>query len=261
MSNHREGRLAGKIAIVTGGASGIGRAAAQRLALEGAVIVVADLQEDAAKEVANAINKTGASATAVACNVSLEEQVRHLARRALDLHGRIDILANVAGISPKKAPVEDTSIEDFNRILSVNLVGTFLCIKHVAAAMKKQRYGRIVNVASMAAIYPTTMGNNAYSASKGGVAAMTRQLVLEMSPHQITVNAVAPGPTRTPMTEAGGVNRLQSRLPSIPLGRLGAAEDIAAAIAYLASDDASYMTGQMLVIDGGMTAVLNPPPG
>ena len=251
-------RFAGRVAIVTGGASGIGRATAQRLAREGAAVVVADVQEGAAKEVADALAAHDARASAVACNVTSEDQVRAMVDHALKLHGRVDILANVAGVTAKKASVDTLTLEEFNRVIAINLAGTFLCAKHASAAMKKQRYGRIVNVASTTAVYPTSFGNTPYTASKGGVAAITRQWVLELSAFGITVNAVAPGPTRTPLTEAIGEAMLQNRLRSIPLGRLGTAEDMAAAIAYFASDDAAYVTGQMLVVDGGMIVTLNP---
>jgi 3-oxoacyl-[acyl-carrier protein] reductase len=262
MSNADAGgeRFAGRVAIVTGGASGIGRATAQRLAREGAAVVVADMQEAVATEVAEALAAHGARASAVPCNVTSEEQVSAMVEHAMKLYGRVDILANVAGVTAKKASVDTLTLEEFNRVIAINLAGTFLCAKHASAVMKKQRYGRIVNVASTTAVYPTSFGNTPYTASKGGVAAITRQWVLELSSFGITVNAVAPGPTRTPLTENIGEAMLQNRLRSIPVGRLGTGEDMAAAIAFFASEDASYVTGQMLVVDGGLTVVMNPHP-
>ena len=254
-------RFAGRIAIVTGGASGIGRAAAQRLTREGAAVVVADVQEAAAKEVADALAAQNVRASAVACDVTSEDQVRGMVDQAMKLYGRVDILANVAGVTAKKASIDTMTLAEFSRVIAINLAGTFLCAKHASAVMKKQRYGRIVNVASTTAVYPTSFGNTPYTASKGGVAAMTRQWVLELSSFGITVNTVAPGPTRTPLTESIGEAMLQNRLRAIPLGRLGTAEDMAAAIAFFASEDASYVTGQMLVVDGGMTVTLNPARG
>jgi 3-oxoacyl-[acyl-carrier protein] reductase len=249
------GRHAGKSAIVTGGAMGIGGATAKRLAAEGATVTIADLNEAAAAETVRAIAAAGGKATAVACNVTSEDAVRALVEGVLARHGRIDILANVAGVTTKKAPVDEMTLEEFRRVTSINIEGTFLCTKHAARAMKAQRYGRIVNVSSTTSIIPTTFGNTPYTASKGAVSAMTRQWVMDLAAHGITVNAVAPGPTRTPLTEGLGAQMLADRLKIIPAGRIGEVEDQAAAIAFLASDDAGYINGQVLVVDGGMTVV------
>ncbi len=249
------GRHAGKIAIVTGGAMGIGRATAMRLGSEGATVVVADVQEAGAADTAKAIGMTGGKAFAVACNVASEDAVRAMVEGVLKQHGRIDILANVAGVTTKKASVDEMTLEEFRRVTTINLEGTFLCAKYASRAMKQQKYGRIINVSSTTSIMPTTYGNTPYTASKGGVSAMTRQWVLDLAAYGITVNAVAPGPTRTPLTEGLGEQMLKDRLKIIPSGRLGEPDDIAAAIAFLASDDASYINGQVLVVDGGMTVV------
>ena len=182
--------------------------------------------------------------------------IKRLVERALSQHGKLDILANVAGVSSRHDPIYTASLEEFNRITSINLAGTFLCIKHASAAMKERRYGRIVNVASIASFRTGAKGNAAYSASKGGVKAMTHQLVLDLSEFGITVNAVAPGVIQTPMTAGGGIERLNARARLIPLGRVGQPEDIAVAIAFLASEEAAFITGQMLTVDGGMTSVV-----
>ena len=185
MSN-ATGRLAGKIAIVTGGAMGIGRATALRLAADGATVMVADLQEAQANDTVKAIIAAGGKAAATACNVASEDAVRAMVEGTLAKFGRIDILANVAGVTNKKAPVDEMTLEEFRRVTTINLEGTFLCVKYVARAMKQQKYGRIVNVSSTTSIMPTTYGNTAYTASKGAVSAMTRQWVLDLAEHGIT---------------------------------------------------------------------------
>ena len=149
----------------------------------------------------------------------------------------------------------EMTLEEFRRVTTINIEGTFLCSKYAAKTMKQQKYGHIVNVSSTTSVMPTTYGNTAYTASKGAVSAMTRQWVLDLAEHGITVNAVAPGPTLTPLVAGLGEQMQKDRIRIIPSGRLGLPEDIAAAIAFLASDDASYVNGQVLVVDGGMTVV------
>ena len=249
-------RHQGRVAIVTGAASGIGRATAIRLASEGATVVLADMQGDKLEATATEIASKGGIASGMPCNIADEGEVKRLVEHALSKHGKLDILANVAGVSSRHDPIYTASLEEFNRITSINLAGTFLCIKHASAAMKERRYGRIVNVSSIASFRTGAKGNAAYSASKGGVKAMTHQLVLDLSEFGITVNAVAPGVIQTPMTSGGGIERLNARARLIPLGRVGQPEDIAVAIAFLASEEAAFITGQMLTVDGGMTSVV-----
>ncbi|MBM3345231.1 MAG: SDR family oxidoreductase [Betaproteobacteria bacterium] len=251
------GRFDGRVAIVTGGAMGIGGAAARRLAREGATVVIADLDEKAGAENVRTITETGGKAGFVTCNVTDEAAVRALMNGTLATHGRIDILANVAGVSTKQAAVYDMPLEEFRRVTRINIEGTFLCTKYAARAMMARKYGRIINISSTTSIMPTSFGNTPYTASKGAVSALTRQWVMELAEHGITVNAVAPGPTRTPLTEARGPKMLADREKLIPCGRIGEPEDQAAAIAFLASDDASYINGQVLVVDGGLTVVRN----
>ena len=248
-------RFKGRVAVVTGGAMGIGGATAQRLASEGATVVIADLNEAAAASNVKAIEAAGGKASFVPCNVTSEEAVRSLMEGVVAKHGRIDILANVAGVTNKKASVDEMTLEEFRRVTTLNIEGTFLCSKYAAKAMKQQKYGHIVNVSSTTSVMPTTYGNTAYTASKGAVSAMTRQWVLDLAAHGITVNAVAPGPTLTPLVAGLGEQMQKDSIRIIPSGRLGLPEGIAAAIAFLASDDASYVNGQVLVVDGGMTVV------
>jgi len=248
-------RFKGRVAVVTGGAMGIGGATAQRLASEGATVVIADLNETAAAANVKAITAAGGKVSFVPCNVTSEEAVRALMEGVVAKHGRIDILANVAGVTNKKASMDEMTLEEFRRVTTINIEGTFLCSKYAAKVMKQQKYGHIVNVSSTTSVMPTTFGNTAYTASKGAVSAMTRQWVLDLAEHGITVNAVAPGPTLTPLVAGLGEQMQKDRIRIIPSGRLGLPEDIAAAIAFLASDDASYVNGQVLVVDGGMTVV------
>jgi NAD(P)-dependent dehydrogenase (short-subunit alcohol dehydrogenase family) len=251
------GRFNGRVAVVTGGAMGIGGAAARRLAREGATVVIADRDEKAGAENVKTITAAGGKASFVACNVTDEASVRALMEGTLAKHGRIDILANVAGVTAKKAGVDEMTLEEFRRVTTINIEGTFLCTKYAARAMKAAKYGRIINISSTTSIMPTSFGNSPYTASKGAVSAMTRQWVMELAEYGIAVNAVAPGPTRSPMTEALGPKMLADRLKIIPAGRIGEPEDQAAAIAFLASEEAGYINGQVLVVDGGMTVARN----
>lgn len=248
-------RLAGLVAVVTGGASGIGKATARRLATEGASVVIADVQEQVALEVAQAIVAEGGIAAAVTCDVANEESVKKLFEQADERFSRVDILANIAGVIGEAQPIDELNVEEYERVTSVNLLGTLLCIKHAASRMKRQRFGRIVNISSMVVTRPQSLYLNSYTASKGGVAAMNGQLVLELSSHGITINAVAPGIIDTPMLQLRGKKFIEQRNALIPVGRFGRPEDIAAAIAFLVSEDGSYMNGQTLLMDGGITAV------
>jgi NAD(P)-dependent dehydrogenase (short-subunit alcohol dehydrogenase family) len=249
-------RLQGKVAIVTGAASGIAKATAQRFLAEGAHVTALDVNTPLLEQFQSE-DKSGRLKTA-SCDIAREDSVKAVFERTLKEQGRIDILANVAGVTAPRLLVEEMPLEEFQRVLSVNLIGTFLCIKHAAPAMKKQRYGRIVNVASISGYRPTINTNVAYTASKGGIIALSRQLVKELSPYGITINSVAPGVIQTPLTEGvaqveGGVAR---RARFVPLGRIAQPQEVAAAMAFLASHEGGYINGEMLVIDGGMTAIV-----
>jgi NAD(P)-dependent dehydrogenase (short-subunit alcohol dehydrogenase family) len=250
-------RLRDKVALVTGAGSGIGRATALRLASEGALLTLADLRAEAAAETAAAARSHGAQAVAVGGDVGQAVDAERFVATAVETYGRLDVLANVAGINIRKS-LEATTVEDWQRVIAVNLTGVFLCTKYAVGPMKRQRSGRIINIASISGM--TGLGYAAYCASKGGVIALTRELVTELSPYGITINAIAPGVVETSMNRelleaAPHVREAMRR--ATPIGRLGRPEEIAAVAAFLASDDASFITGHVLVADGGMTAMVN----
>lgn len=241
------GRLVGKVAVVTGAASGMGRAVAERLTAEGAAVVGFDRAgPDAGEHVVAWVQG----------DVAREDDVAGAMATVVAGHARIDVLVNAAGVVGGGELVEETSVETWRRVLETNLMGTFLCIKHVVPPMKEHGVGAIVNFASTTALRPSQVGTSPYTASKGGVAALTRQLVLELAPFGITVNAIAPGPVPTAMTAHHGEDWAREKARVIPAGRLGRPDEAAAAVAFLVSDEARYVNGQVLAMDGGMTSVV-----
>lgn len=243
--------LQGKTAIVTGGGRGIGRAVCLELARGGADIVLCYAGGEAtARQTAGACEALGVRAAAVRCDVSEPGQVARLAETALHEFGRIDILVNNAGIT-RDGLLMSMKEEDFDQVLATNLKGTFLCMKAVSRQMVKQRYGRIVNLSSVVGLRGNG-GQVNYAASKAGVVGMTKSAAKELAGRNITVNAIAPGFIDTDMTAAMPEKARDAMLTAIPMGKLGAAEDVAKAAAFLASDDAAYITGQVLCVDGGM---------
>ena len=243
--------LQGKTAIVTGGGRGIGRAVCLELARGGADIVLCYAGGEAtARQTAGACEALGGRAAAVRCDVSEPGQVARLAETALHEFGRIDILVNNAGIT-RDGLLMSMKEEDFDQVLATNLKGTFLCMKAVSRQMVKQRYGRIVNLSSVVGLRGNG-GQVNYAASKAGVEGMTKSAAKELAGRNITVNAIAPGFIDTDMTAAMPEKARDAMLTAIPMGKLGAAEDVAKAAAFLASDDAAYITGQVLCVDGGM---------
>ena len=243
--------LQGKTAIVTGGGRGIGRAVCLELARGGADIVLCYAGGEAtARQTAGACEALGGRAAAVRCDVSEPGQVARLAETALHEFGRIDILVNNAGIT-RDGLLMSMKEEDFDQVLATNLKGTFLCMKAVSRQMVKQRYGRIVNLSSVVGLRGNG-GQVNYAASKAGVVGMTKSAAKELAGRDITVNAIAPGFIDTDMTAAMPEKARDAMLTAIPMGKLGAAEDVAKAAAFLASDDAAYITGQVLCVDGGM---------
>lgn len=254
--------LSGKTAIVTGGAVGIGFGIASRLAEAGAAVVIADLnQEDAGAAEAKLLEK-GFKVKAIQTNVASEDEVKRLVAQTVSTYGGLDILVNNAGIYPN-IPVTKMALSDFEKILAVNLKGIFLTTKYSSEQMIKQgRGGKIINVTSIDALHPSMVGLAAYDASKHGAWGFTKNVALELAPHKIWVNAIAPGGIATP-----GVAKMQSGAPTpagvdpkqmiegflskIPMHRMGEPEDIGKVALFLASDMSSYMTGTQVVVDGG----------
>ena len=241
----------GKTAVVTGGSRGLGRAVCLELAAGGANVVLCYAgNENAANETAAACEALGAKVLAVRCDVADSAQVKALIDEALKVFGRIDILVNNAGIT-RDGLLMMMKETDFDDVINTNLKGAFLCMKAVARTMMKQRYGRIVNLSSVVGLRGNA-GQVNYAASKAGVIGMTKSLAKELASRGVTVNAVAPGFMETDMTAAMPEAAKTATLAAIPMGRMGAAEDVAKAVAFLASEEAGYITGQVVAVDGGM---------
>ena len=247
------GRLDGRVAVITGGASGIGRASAIRLADEGAKVVVADLDADAAGAVAKEVG-----GLAVVADVTDEDAVRSMYATAHDVYGAIDIAFNNAGISP---PEDDsilvTELDAWRRVQEVNLTSVYLCCRHVLPYMQRQGRGSIINAASFVAVLGAATSQISYTASKGGVLAMSRELGVQFAREGIRVNALCPGPVNTPLLQelfAADPERAARRLVHVPIGRFAEPSEIAAAVAFLASDDASFVTASTFLVDGGISA-------
>jgi 3-oxoacyl-[acyl-carrier protein] reductase len=238
-------------AIVTGGSRGIGRAIALRLAKEGANIVINySNKEEEALSVVKEAEKYGVKAICFKADISKSEEVEELFQQALSLTGHIDILVNNAGIT-KDNLILRMKEEDFDRVIDINLKGTYNCLKKVSRIMLKQRYGRIVNLSSVVGLRGNT-GQVNYAASKAGVIGMTKSLAKELASRNITVNAVAPGMIETKMSDQMTDVAKEAMLAMIPVGKIGQPEDVANAVAFLAAEEAAYITGQVLCVDGGM---------
>ncbi|MEM1654910.1 MAG: SDR family oxidoreductase [Nitrososphaerota archaeon] len=245
-------RLKDKVAIVTGGASGIGFAIAAKFASEGAKVVIIDITGDKAEEAAERIRKSGGEAIAFQGDVSSRGRVEEIISEVLRRYGKIDILVNNVGIYRGKSFWEEP-LEFWELLFKVNVLGIVIPSQVVVKHMMERRSGVIINISSKAAVVGEP-GHAAYSASKGAVLSLTRAMAVELAPYNIRVNAICPGPTETPLlfavTDEDERKRMASRCI---LGRLAKPEDIAGAALYLASDEASYVTGQALIVDGGMT--------
>ena len=244
--------FAGKTAVVTGGSRGIGRAICEELARGGANVVLCYAgRAEAAQETVTACEDLGAKALAVQCNVADEAQVKALMDAAVKEFGRIDILVNNAGVT-RDGLVMMMKEADFDAVIDTNLKGTFLCMKAVSRIMMKQRYGRIVNLSSVVGLRGNA-GQVNYAASKAGVIGLTKSLARELARRNITANAVAPGFIATDMTDALSDAQREAIVSRIGSGRLGEPDDIAHLVRFLASDEASYITGQVICVDGGMS--------
>lgn len=251
------GKLDGKVALVTGGASGIGAATVRLFAAEGARVVIADMQDDKGQEVARALGADGAF---VHVNVTLEAEVQAAVETAVERWGRLDCLFNNAGFGGALGPIESTSVEEYDMTFDVLLKGVFLGIKHAAPVMKRQRTGSILSTASVAGI-EAGVGPHLYSVAKAGVIHLTKSVALELGEYGLRANCICPGAIVTPLAvgkpapterQVEGLRRGAADMHA--LGRVGEPEEIAHAALWLASDDASFVTGQALAVDGGITA-------
>ncbi len=247
-------RLKGKVAIVTGGGLGIGRAIAATFAREGARVVVADLNEGAGRETVGTIQASGGKACFVRTDVSKVKDTQHMIDVTLATYGRLDILVNNAGVYTR-GDVVSTSLEAWNRLLSVNLTGVFLCCKAAIPALRQGGGGAIINISSSVGWQYAAPGIAAYAASKFGVTGLTKAMACDHLPENIRVNCICPGPTDTPLIRGSRTSQeLQAFMEAQPIGRLGSPEEIAAAALFLASDEASFVTGVALPVDGGQAA-------
>lgn len=251
-------QLKDKIAIVTGARRGMGRTHALALAEEGAKVVVSDISLEDCEKVADEVKSSGGQAVAVKCDVTSKKEIDEMVKKTLDEFGKIDILANNAGILQFKPFLELTE-QDWDKMMAVNLKGYFLCAQACAKEMAKQKSGSIINISSIAmgqvgVGYPQIVH---YCASKGGITAMTEAMSLELAPLNIRVNAISPGAIDTPMVDAikQDPKTLEQSLARIPMHRMGNPEEVSNVVVFLASDKSSYMTGSVIVVDGGYLAM------
>ena len=244
-------RLKNKAAIITGAGSGLGEAIARRFAVEGASLLICDRNVEAVEALSNELSTHPYGVRACEADVSDSRAVREMAESCLETFGRIDILINNAGISPKKEYLEYTE-KDWDAVIDVNLKGEYLCARAVSEHMMARRYGRIVNLSSSAWRSGGFAGGIPYTSAKAGVIGLTRSLAKTLGPYGVTVNTIAPGPTTTPLTDGWLPARQKEIVKQIPLGRVGKPLDVANAALFLASDEAEYITGVCLDVNGGI---------
>jgi 3-oxoacyl-[acyl-carrier protein] reductase len=242
--------LSGRVALVTGASQGIGRACALKLATEGATLAVAARNQEKLNELVNEITSNGGQATAFALDVTDEEQVKAVIKGVVAQFGKVDILVNNAGITRDQL-VMRMKRADWDAVLQTNLTSAYLCTQAVTSSMLKQRWGRIINITSVFGQMGQA-GQANYAASKAGLIGLTMAVARELGSRNITCNAVAPGFIETAMTEALGADFKESAAKQIPLGRVGSPADVASAVAFLASEEASYVTGHVLNVNGGL---------
>jgi NAD(P)-dependent dehydrogenase (short-subunit alcohol dehydrogenase family) len=250
-------RLEDKVSIITGSGSGMGRVAALRFAAEGSHVIVADIQKAAAEETVRLIRAAGGEATAIAADVSVEADAKAMADLAMATYGRIDVLYNNAGIMPEADhSVIDTPVEAWDQVMAVNVRGVYLACKYVIPHMVERHSGSIINVSSFVAVLGCSVPQDAYTASKGAVLALTRSLAVQFAPHGVRTNAILPGPVETPLLMEWLLKdeaAKQIRLARNPTGRFGKPEEVVALAVYLASDESAWTNGASMVIDGGIS--------
>ncbi|MDQ0219417.1 3-oxoacyl-ACP reductase FabG [Peribacillus cavernae] len=245
----------GKVSIVTGAAMGLGSEIATELANMGSKIVVADMEEEKGLNFVEELQKLGKEALFLKVDVSNEDSVEQMVKRSVDQYGQVDILVNSAGVTQGKA-MEDISAEDWDFVLNVNLKGPYLCTKHLMPIMKKQRYGRIINISSIAAMMGGGfVGTSHYASSKAGIIGLTIASAKETAAFGITVNAVAPGPCRTRLSSSWLADHEDEMAKTIPIPKVCEPTDIANAVLFFASERSNYITGQTLAVDGGLTTI------
>ena len=248
MSNSR--RFIGKVAFVTGAASGIGRATAVAFAAEGARVAILDRTETALRETAHAVGEAGGEVLTLACDVSKPEEVEAAVARTVERFGRLDIAFNNAGVENKAAPVAEIELEEWDRILDINLRGTFVCMKHELTQMMRQGGGVVVNTSSGAGVRGVA-GGAAYAASKHAIIGLTKSAALDYAKSNIRVNAVLPGNIETPMMDRFTGGDIQKAIDLEPVGRLGKPEEIADAVLWMSADLGAFVTGASISVDGG----------